>query len=128
VWIGMTTSALLLWLGSRTENNVAAILLLASAAGFSNFAAPSWWASCIDLAPNHSGSLSALMNTCANSAGGIAPVLTGYIATTFGWTKALDFAALMSFTAGVVWIFVDASNNVERPSREYLPPEAVLSS
>ena len=128
VWIGMTTSALLLWLGSRTGNNVAAILLLAGAAGFSNFAAPSWWASCIDLAPNHSGSLSALMNTCANSAGGIAPVLTGYIATTFGWTRALDFAALMSFTAGVVWIFVDASSNVESSTREYLSPKPVLSS
>jgi ACS family glucarate transporter-like MFS transporter len=127
-WIGMTTSALLLWLGSRMENNVAAILLLAGAAGFSNFAAPSWWASCIDLAPNHSGSLSALMNTCANSAGGIAPVLTGYIAATFGWTRALDFAALMSFTAGAVWIFVDASNSVESPSKEYLPPKPALSS
>ena len=127
-WIGMTTSALLLWFGSRAGNNVAAVLLLAGAAGFSNFAAPSWWASCIDLAPNHSGSLSALMNTCANSAGGIAPILTGYIATTFGWTKALDFGALMSFTSGVVWIFVDASNNVESTSREYLPPKPRLSS
>jgi len=128
VWIGMTTSALLLWIGSRTGNNTAAILLLAGAAGFSNFAAPSWWASCIDLAPNHSGSLSALMNTCANSAGGIAPVLTGYIATNFGWIRALDFAALMSFTAGVVWIFVDASNSVESPVTEYAPPKPVLSS
>lgn len=128
VWIGMTTSALLLWIGSRAGNNTAAILLLAGAAGFSNFAAPSWWASCIDLAPNHSGSLSALMNTCANSAGGIAPVLTGYIASNFGWIRALDFAALMSFTAGVVWIFVDAGNTVESPAREYAPPKPVLSS
>jgi MFS transporter, ACS family, glucarate transporter len=128
VWIGMTTSALLLWIGSRTGNNTTAILLLAGAAGFSNFAAPSWWASCIDLAPNHSGSLSALMNTCANSAGGIAPVLTGYIATNFGWIRALDFAALMSFTAGVVWIFVDASNNVESSNSEYLSSKPVLSS
>ncbi len=119
VWIGMTLSALLLWLGSRTVNNAGAILLLAGAAGFSNFAAPSWWAACIDLAPNHSGSLSALMNTCANSAGGIAPVLTAYIATKFGWTRALDFAALMSFTAGLVWIFVDASNSVEKPAKDY---------
>jgi MFS transporter, ACS family, glucarate transporter len=112
-WFGMACSALLLWLGSRTTNNAGAILLLAGAAGFSNFAAPSWWAACIDLAPNHSGSLSALMNTCANSAGGVAPVLTAYIATTFGWARALDFAALMSFTAGVIWIFVDASKSVE---------------
>jgi len=116
VWIGMTLSAGLLWMGSRTTNNTVAILLLAFAAGFSNFAAPSWWAACIDLAPNHSGSLSALMNTCANSAGGIAPVLTAYIATSFGWTRALDFAALMSFTAGAVWILVDAGKTVERPT------------
>jgi ACS family glucarate transporter-like MFS transporter len=128
VWIGMTTSALLLWIGSRTGNNTTAILLLAGAAGFSNFAAPSWWASCIDLAPNHSGSLSALMNTCANSAGGIAPVLTGYIATNFGWIRALDFAALMSFSAGVVWIFVDASNNMESSNSEHLSSKSVLSS
>jgi MFS transporter, ACS family, glucarate transporter len=127
VWIGMTTSALLLWIGSRTGNNTTAILLLAGAAGFSNFAAPSWWASCIDLAPNHSGSLSALMNTCANSAGGIAPVLTGYIATNFGWIRALDFAALMSFSAGVVWIFVDASNNMESSNSEHLSSKSVLS-
>jgi ACS family glucarate transporter-like MFS transporter len=128
-WIGMTCSALLLSLGSRTANNAGAILLLAGAAGFSNFAAPSWWAACIDLAPNHSGSLSALMNTCANSAGGIAPVLTAYIAATFGWTRALDFAALMSFTAGVVWIFVDAGKSVEiSVVKGTTPAQPVLSS
>jgi ACS family glucarate transporter-like MFS transporter len=120
-FIGMTCSALLLFLGSRTENNAAAILMLAGAAGFSNFAAPSWWASCIDLAPNHSGSLSALMNTCANSAGGIAPVLTAYIAATFGWTRALDFAALMSFSAGVIWFFVDASKGIESSETSLRP-------
>ena len=128
VWIGMTLSALLLWLGSRTANNTTAILLLAGAAGFSNFAAPSWWATCIDIAPNHSGSLSALMNTCANTAGGIAPVLTAYIATRVGWTSALDFAALMSFTAGLVWIFVDASNSVEKPATNYASTQAFLVS
>jgi ACS family glucarate transporter-like MFS transporter len=128
VWIGMTLSALLLWLGSRTANNTTAILLLAGAAGFSNFAAPSWWATCIDIAPNHSGSLSALMNTCANTAGGIAPVLTAHIATRVGWTSALDFAAFMSFTAGLVWIFVDASNSVEKPATNYASTQAFLVS
>jgi ACS family glucarate transporter-like MFS transporter len=113
VWVGMTFSALLLWAGSHAVNNTSAILLLAGAAGFSNFAAPSWWAACIDLAPNYSGSLSGLMNTCANLAGGIAPILTARIATAFGWTKALDFAALVSFTAGIVWVFVNANDNLE---------------
>jgi MFS transporter, ACS family, glucarate transporter len=127
-WLGMSISALLLCLGGHTANNSGAILLLAGAAGFSTFAAPSWWAACIDLAPNHSGSLSALMNTCANSAGGIAPVLTAYIATKFGWTTALDFAAFMSFMAGVVWIFVDASNSVEVPASSRRATEPLLST
>jgi len=68
------------------------------------------------------------MNTCANTAGGIAPVLTAYIATRVGWTSALDFAALMSFTAGLVWIFVDASNSVEKPAINYASPQAFLVS
>ncbi|MGI9075542.1 MAG: MFS transporter [Bryobacteraceae bacterium] len=111
--LGMTCSALLLLAGSHEVNNTSAILLLAVAAGFSNFAAPSWWATCIDLTPRHSGSLSGLMNTCANIAGGIAPILTARIATLFGWTKALDFAALMSFTAAIIWLSVNANSSIE---------------
>jgi ACS family glucarate transporter-like MFS transporter len=113
VWIGMTSSALLLWAGSHVANNIGAVLLLALSAGFSTFAAPSWWAGCIDLAPNHSGSLSGLMNTCANMAGGVAPILTAYLATRFGWSVALDFAAAMSFTAALLWFFVNTDASIE---------------
>ncbi len=113
VWIGMTSAALLLLAGSHAANNVSAVLLLAAAAGFSQFAAPSWWAGCIDLAPEHSGSLSGLMNTCANLAGGIAPILTGYLATKFSWATALDFAALVNFAAGMIWFFVNVEHSVE---------------
>jgi ACS family glucarate transporter-like MFS transporter len=113
VWIGMTSAALLLLAGSHAANNVTAVLLLAAAAGFSQFAAPSWWAACIDLAPEHSGSLSGLMNTCANLAGGFAPILTGYLATRFSWTTALDFAAVVNLAAGVIWVFVNVEHGVE---------------
>jgi ACS family glucarate transporter-like MFS transporter len=117
VWFGMTCSALLLCIGSHTVNNTSAILLLAVAAGFSHFAAPSWWATCIDLTPEHAGSLSGLMNTCANLAGGIAPISTAYIATKFGWTAALDFAALVSFCGGLIWVFVNAADSLEVGSK-----------
>jgi len=113
VWVGMTCSSLLLWAGGHTANNVSAILLLAFAAGFNMFAAPSWWASCIDLAPQHAGSLSGLMNMCANIAGFLAPVLTAWIATAFSWPRALDFAACISFAAAFLWIFVDAGDSLE---------------
>jgi ACS family glucarate transporter-like MFS transporter len=126
--IGMTCSALLLWSGSHATNNIFAVLLLAAAAGFSTFAAPSWWATCIDLTPNHSGALSGLMNTCANMAGGIAPILTASIATSLGWTKALDFAALVNFAAAIIWIFVNANDNLEADTdASTLLPAKVIS-
>jgi ACS family glucarate transporter-like MFS transporter len=127
VWIGMTSAALLLWAGSHAADNVTAVLLLAAAAGFSQFAAPSWWAACIDLAPEHSGSLSGLMNTCANLAGGFAPILTGYLATKISWTTALDFAALVNFAAGVIWIFVNVEHGVEADV-ERAPAQVQLNS
>jgi sugar phosphate permease len=96
--LGMTCSAFLLLAGSHALNNISAVLLLAAAGGFSNFAAPSWWATCIEMTPNYSGSLSGLMNKCANIAGGIAPVVTARIATRLGWSQALDFAAIVSLT------------------------------
>jgi MFS transporter, ACS family, glucarate transporter len=113
VWLGMTLSAVLLTTGAHTANNPAAILLMATAMGFNMFSTSTWWAACIDLAPNFSGSLSAMMNTCGNLGGWIAPILTAYIATHFGWTRALDFAALITFVSGILWFGVNASQKLE---------------
>jgi ACS family glucarate transporter-like MFS transporter len=113
VWLGMTLSAVLLTTGAHTANNPAAVLLMAGALGFNMFATPSWWATCIDLSPNYSGSLSAMMNTCGNLGGAISPVLTAYIATHFGWARALDFAAVITVLGAVLWYFVHADENLE---------------
>lgn len=113
VWIGMTASAVLLWSGSHQSQLAVSVLMLALAAGFSSFAAPSWWATCIDLSPHHSGSLSGLMNTCANLAGGIAPIFTAYLAVHFSWTEALNCAALVNLTAAALFCFVNADDALE---------------
>jgi MFS transporter, ACS family, glucarate transporter len=111
VWFGMFSSAFLIWAGSHTVNNTAAISMLSLAAGFNYFALPSWWATCIDLTPTYSASLSGLMNAFAG--GWLSPISTAYIATRFGWTHALEFAAVLTAIGGLLWIFVDASENLE---------------
>jgi len=113
VWLGMACSATLLWTGCHTTNNTIAILLVAGAAGFNMFAAVNWWATCIDLTPNFSGSLSALMNMCGALLGWVAPVLTAYIATSLGWVRALDLVAALSVTSGLLWFFVNADARLE---------------
>jgi ACS family glucarate transporter-like MFS transporter len=113
IWVGMTASALLLASGAHAANTKLAILLLSGAMGFNIFATVTWWATCIDLTRNFSGSLSAMMNTWGNIGGWISPILTAYIATRWGWTQALDFAALITLAAPFLWIFVNADEDLE---------------
>ncbi len=115
---GMIASAVLLSAGAHTANNAAAIILMAGAMGFNMFATPTWWAACIDISPNYSGSLSAMMNACGNLGGWISPILTAYIATQVGWTAALDFAAVITFVGAILWLGVKADRNLESPWRE----------
>lgn len=113
VWVGMTCSAILLTLGAHTTGNTLAILFLSGAVGCNMFATSTWWATCNDLTRNFSGSLSAMMNTWGNIGGWISPILTAYIATHLGWTQALDFAALITIMGGVLWIPINADQNLE---------------
>jgi cyanate permease len=39
--------------------------------------------------------------------------LTAYIATHFGWNRALDFAALVTIASAACWIFVDAGQSFD---------------
>jgi ACS family glucarate transporter-like MFS transporter len=113
VWLGAACSAALLWAGGHTAHNLLAILLLAGAAGFNLFATTTWWATCNDLTQNFSGSLSGLMNMSGNLGGWLSPILTAYIATHFGWSRALDFAAGITLLAAALWVWVNADENLE---------------
>ncbi len=113
VWVGMGLSATLLYAGSHTTNTSFALPMMALAAGFLMFAGANFWAACIDLAPNHSATLSAMMNTLASVGGAISSTVTAYIATRHSWAQALDLAAFITIVSGLLWIFVDAGTSVE---------------
>jgi ACS family glucarate transporter-like MFS transporter len=113
VWVGMGLSSSLLYAGSHTTNTSFALPMMALAAGFLMFAGANFWAACIDLAPNHSATLSAMMNTLASVGGAISSTVTAYIATRHNWARALDLAAFITIVSGLLWIFVDAGTSVE---------------
>jgi MFS transporter, ACS family, glucarate transporter len=113
VWIGMACSAVCVWAGSGASNNTLAILLVGAGAGFNMFANVTWWATCIDLTPNYAASLSGLMNMFGGLSGALAPILTAYISSRFGWSRALDFIAVLSLVAGFLWFFVEADEELE---------------
>ena len=113
VWLGMGVSATLLFLGSHMPITVIALPMIALAAGFNMFAGANFWASCIDLAPGYSASLSALMNTMSALGGAISSTVTAYIAVHYNWSHALDLAALISVGAGLLFSFVNAGRAIE---------------
>lgn len=113
VWVGMACSAALVWAGCHISNNVLAIVLVASAAGFNMFSNVTWWATCIDLAPNYAASLSGLMNMFGGLGGFVAPIATAYIAMSFGWTWALNSIAILSIASGLLWFLVRADRKLE---------------
>ena len=113
VWLGMGVSTILLLLGSHLRVTAIALPMIALAAGFNMFAASNFWAACIDLAPDFSASLSALMNTLGSLGGVASSVVTAYIAVHYQWSRALDLAALITVFSGLLFSFVNAGRTIE---------------
>jgi ACS family glucarate transporter-like MFS transporter len=113
VWLGMGVSTILLLLGSHLRVTAVALPMIALAAGFNMFAAANFWAACIDLAPDFSASLSALMNTLGSLGGVASSVVTAYIAVHYQWSRALDLAALLTVFSGLLFSFVNAGRTIE---------------
>jgi ACS family glucarate transporter-like MFS transporter len=109
VWLGMGVSALLLYSGNHLSVTVIALPMIALAAGFNMFAAANFWASCIDIAPRYSASLSALMNTSGSLGGVISSTVTASIAVHQGWGPALDLAVWITLGSGLLFSIVNAN-------------------
>jgi ACS family glucarate transporter-like MFS transporter len=112
VWVGMGVAALLLYTGNHLSVTVAALPMIALAAGFTMFAAANFWASCIDLAPGYSASLSALMNTVGSIGGVVSSAVTASIAVHRGWVPALDVAVWVTVGSGLLFSMVDANHSI----------------
>jgi ACS family glucarate transporter-like MFS transporter len=112
-WLGIAGSALLLWSGSHTSNNTAALLQLVIAAGFNFAASAILYTTCTDISTKCSGSVSGIMATFGSLGGAASPVVTAFIATRLGWSYALDFAALVTVVSGLAWFFIDAGRAIE---------------
>jgi ACS family glucarate transporter-like MFS transporter len=119
VWLGMFASAILMWEGANAPNKVIAILFLAAAAGCNMFASVTFWAACIDLGQQFSGSVAGLMNTMGNLGGALSPIVTAYLAARFGWSSALTLAAAVTVGSGLWWLMVDTTKGIGGP-----PPQS----
>jgi MFS transporter, ACS family, glucarate transporter len=107
----MSLTAILVLLGNRAQNPYVAILMLSLGTGCVFAAITSYWATVVDIGKQFSGTVTGITVMGANIGGTVAPTLTPMIAKHFGWTAALDFAALAALIAGSIWLVI-------RPEKE----------
>jgi ACS family glucarate transporter-like MFS transporter len=108
-WVGasgMLLAAVSIIAGSYLQDAYAAILLLSLGAGFLYFTVGAFWASTIDRAPHHAGTLSGIMNTGANLGGTLSPTLTPWLAQHYGWNTSFGVAAAIAVLAGLLWFAI----------------------
>jgi len=103
---GMLLSGLCIMAGTQIAEPYAAITMLSLGAGFLYFTVGAFWASTIDLAPRHAGTLSGIMNTGANIGGTISPTLTPWLAEQYGWNVSLGVAAAIALLGGLLWLLI----------------------
>jgi ACS family glucarate transporter-like MFS transporter len=112
---GLMTAAVLIPTGAISTNAYLAVACLSLGAGAVYLAISAYFATAIDLFPQHSATVSGTMNTGAGLGGIVAPILTPYIANQFGWIVAFSMAGIFSLIAAILWRFVkvpDSSSEI----------------
>ncbi|HEV2389012.1 MAG TPA: MFS transporter [Candidatus Acidoferrales bacterium] len=114
---GMLAAGAGLFLGAILSNMHAAIWGLSIGAGAIYFALSSHWAATIDISSEHAGTVSGVMNWGGNVGGMVSPVLTPILAKRFGWTAALETAAVIILLGAFLWLFVRPDEKLPEPGR-----------
>ncbi len=95
--------------GAHARETYAASLILAGGAGALYLAQSSFWAVSADIAGEHSGVVSGVMNMGCQAGGAVTSSLTPWIAARYGWNSAFIFAALLAALGGLLWLIIDPS-------------------
>jgi MFS family permease len=97
LYSGMGFSGLFLLSVPWAQNAYLAVFLITLSAAARALSTPVYWALSVDMAPNHAGILSSIMNTSGNVAGVAASVLTGWMISYFSsWNQAILVAAVIT--------------------------------
>lgn len=94
--------------GAASPNPVPAALLISLSVALIMFTLGSAWGVCIDIGREHSGVVSAAMNTAGQLAGIVCPIAVAYIVRETGnWSLPLYLLGALFLAGAVSWMFVD---------------------
>jgi MFS family permease len=99
--------------GTHTSSPHWSALLIALGGASANSMLPAAWSCCVDLGGRHAGTLSAAMNTSAQIAGVLSPIIVGASVEWFGsWSAPLYLAAALYIAGAICWGWIDPGKRV----------------
>ena len=104
--IGLSLSAVLLYVGSSGLDIVPTVVLLSLAAGCGAMSEGPYWATAIETGGENAGVAGGIMNCGGNVGGILSPTLTPIIAGYFGWAFSLHFASFVVALSMIIWFFI----------------------
>jgi ACS family glucarate transporter-like MFS transporter len=104
--VGLAVCCGTLYLGATSGDPTMTVVWLTVALGALGMTFCASWVVCLDLGGRYSGSVSGWMNFWGNVGGIVAPMVTAWIATVYGWQAALVFTAVMGLLGVVAWFLV----------------------
>jgi MFS family permease len=114
--VGFGAASLLLLLSFYLKNPLWAMVAMGFASFANDFVMPVSWASCMDVAGRHTGTLSGVMNMASAVGGFFAPILTGkLLMTQGGWELNFWISAAVYLAGLCCWVFLDPVTPLARP-------------
>jgi MFS family permease len=99
--------------GALATEPVMSALWISFSVAASMFTLGASWSVCIDIGGNHSGVVSAAMNTAGQVAGILSPiVLAAIIQASGNWSLPIYIMSGLFFLGAICWLFIDPRNKV----------------
>ena len=111
--VGMGLSALFAVFGVAVSDPKLVVLLFSLALGSLGLCEGLFWTASTELGGRIGGTASAVLNTGGNLGGVIAPVLTPWLAESYGWTTAIGVACAICAIGGGLWMGIAPAASAE---------------
>jgi ACS family glucarate transporter-like MFS transporter len=111
--LSLALTAVLLVLGARAHSAAAAAWILACGAGALYIAQSGFWAVSADIAGEHVGVVSGIMNMGGQIGGACTASLTPLIAAHFGWQSSFAAAAALALLGALLWTGIDPARPLD---------------
>ncbi len=99
--------------GTLVDDGTTAALLLAGGAGWGAFCLGAAWGTCLDIAGEHVGVVSAVMNTAGQVGGFLSPIILTLMVNQFGdWNVAIRLSGGLLLVGAICWLFIDPRQKI----------------